>query len=173
MILALDVHYKSSYAKNVGVLFNWADDTPIKIITTKLDEVAEYVPGLFYKRELPCLLDVIAQVDLSQIEAIIVDGHVFIDNAKNYGLGGYLWDALSGETPIIGVAKRAFHQNELTNEPVLRGESKNPLYVSAIGMDIEEAVQKVKAMHGVYRMPTILQIMDTETKTEFDLGNKE
>lgn len=166
MILAIDVHYKTNYAKNVGVLFNWSDEAPSDTIVTQLTEVEEYVPGLFYKRELPCLLDVINQVDLSKVDAIVVDGHVYIDNDKNFGLGGYLWEALSQKVPVIGVAKRAFHKNELTNEPVLRGDSKNPLYVSAIGLTLEIAVQRIEAMHGDYRMPTILQILDTETKED-------
>lgn len=166
MILALDVHYKADYAKNVGVLFNWADDHPQKLIITHLDEVQAYVPGEFYKRELPCLLAVISQVDLSQIEAIIVDGHVYINNDFGYGLGGHLWEALNKKVPIIGVAKRAFHANEQTNALVLRGESKNPLYVSAIGLDLNEAVQKIKAMHGNYRIPTLLQVLDSETKAD-------
>ncbi len=166
MLLAIDVHYKPTYAKNVGVLFNWEESEPQKVIITKLDEVAEYVPGEFYKRELPCLMDVIAQVDLEKLDAIIVDSHVYIDNDRAYGLGGHLWEALDKTIPIIGVAKRAFHKNEETNVPVLRGDSKNPLYVSAVGVDLSIAVDRMKNMHGEYRMPTILQILDTETKTD-------
>lgn len=166
MILALDVHYKANYAKNVGVLFNWADDHPKKLLITQLREVEAYVPGEFYKRELPCLLSVISQVDLSLIEVIMVDGHVYIDNDFGYGLGGHLWEALDKKVPIIGVAKRPFHANEQTNAAVLRGAGKNPLYVSAIGFDLNEAVQKIKAMHGNYRIPTVLQVLDTETKAD-------
>jgi deoxyribonuclease V len=166
MILAIDIHYKPTYAKNVGVLFQWPDNAPKQVIINKRAEVAEYVPGEFYKRELPCILDIIAEVNLVDIDAIIVDGHVFIDNDKNHGLGGYLYEALDHQLPIIGVAKRAYHKNEKTNIPILRGESANPLYVSAIGMDVEIAAQNVRDMHGDFRIPTILQILDTETKKE-------
>lgn len=166
MILAIDIHYKTTYAKNVGVLFNWQDDTPEQIIVNQRHSVEEYVPGQFYKRELPCLLDVITEVDLTLVEAIVVDGHVYIDNDFKFGLGGYLYEALNQKIPIIGVAKRAFHKNEQTSIPVLRGESLNSLYVSAIGMDKVVAAQYIKNMRGEFRMPTILQILDTETKKE-------
>jgi len=166
MILAIDVHYKAEYAKSVGVLFNWRDEKPIESIVTIKTDVAEYIPGQFYKRELPCLLALIANVDLAKVNAIVVDGHVYIDNQKGHGLGGYLWEALNQKIPVIGVAKRAFHKNEETNQPVLRGESQNPLYVSAIGLPLEDAVQWIQEMHGDFRMPTILQILDTETKKE-------
>ncbi|MFT5818943.1 MAG: deoxyribonuclease V [Crocinitomix sp.] len=166
MILAIDIHYKSTYVKNVGVLFNWPDQEPRQTIVNQLAEVAEYVPGEFYKRELPCILAIIAEVNLDEIDAIVVDGHVYIDNDYQHGLGGYLYEALDQKLPIIGVAKRAFHKNEQTNIPVLRGKSANPLYVSAIGMDVETAAAQIKSMHGEYRLPTILQILDTETKTD-------
>ncbi|NOQ75528.1 MAG: endonuclease V [Crocinitomix sp.] len=166
MILAIDIHYKPNFAKNVGVLFDWSDTTPKQIICNQRAEVAEYVPGEFYKRELPCILDIIAEVNLNDIQAIVVDGHVYIDNDFKHGLGAYLYEELNQNMPIIGVAKRAFHKNEETNIPVLRGESENPLYVSAIGMDVEIAAQHIKNMHGEFRMPTILQILDTETKKD-------
>ena len=166
MILAIDIHYKPTYAKNVGVLFDWMDSAPKQIISNQRAEVAEYVPGEFYKRELPCILDVIAEVDLKSIDAIIVDGHVYIDNDFKHGLGAYLYEELNQKMPIIGVAKRAYYKNEQTNIPVLRGESENPLYVSAIGMDVKIAARRIKNMHGEFRMPTILQILDTETKKD-------
>lgn len=59
MILAIDVHYKETYAKAVGILFHWNDETPIDIITTTINEVAEYETGQFYKRELPCILQLL------------------------------------------------------------------------------------------------------------------
>ncbi len=166
MILAIDIHYKATYAKNVGVLFDWPNNAPQRTIINQRTDVAEYVSGEFYKRELPCVLDVIAEVDLDSIEAIIVDGHVYIDNDYNHGLGGYVYEAIQQKVPIIGVAKRAFHKNEKTNIPVLRGESANPLYVSAIGISVDVAAKRIKEMHGEYRMPTLLQILDTETKED-------
>lgn len=164
MLLALDVHYRENTTKAVGVLFNWEDTEPTEIVTVFIDDVAEYVPGEFYKRELPCLLKVIENIDLTQIEAIIIDGYVYIDNDKNYGLGGVLWETLNKQVPIIGVAKTSFFKNKETVIEVNRGESIKPLFVSAIGFDLNLAALKIKQMHGSYRIPHILKQLDTETK---------
>lgn len=80
MVLAIDVHYRKDIAKAVGVLFELTDNEPKQILIEYLHGIEEYVSGQFYKRELPCILQIITKVDLSQIEVIIIDGHVFIDN---------------------------------------------------------------------------------------------
>ena len=67
MLLAIDIHYKATYAKCVGVLFNWEDASPKDTIITTVTEVQPYVPGEFYKRELPCVLKVIEQADLNAL----------------------------------------------------------------------------------------------------------
>jgi deoxyribonuclease V len=48
--------------------------------------------------------------------------------------------------------------------PVVRGESQRPLFVSAVGMDAEEAAEGVHAMHGRHRIPTLLQLVDREAR---------
>ena len=64
MIVAIDVHYRTTFAKVVAIEFDqWTDKIPTKISETILEEVAAYVPGEFYKRELPCLLEIIKQID--------------------------------------------------------------------------------------------------------------
>nr|WP_321233924.1 endonuclease V [uncultured Psychroserpens sp.] len=167
MYLAIDVHYKTNYAKSVGLIFlSKADEVAHEVFVDIINEVASYQPGQFYKRELPCLLKTISKVDLNTIEAILVDGHVYIDNDGNYGLGGYLYEALGNKTPIIGVAKRAFHANKETVKEVYRGTSQNPLHVSAIGMNLERAAQFIQEMHGNHRHPTLLKILDGITKTK-------
>ncbi len=165
MILAVDVHYRDNFAKTVCVLFDWQEDKPLKMITDNKLEVAPYEPGSFYKRELPCILQAFQKVDLSLVETIIVDGHVYVNNDKKYGLGAYLWEALHEEIPIIGVAKRSFIHTEKVSKELYSASSNNPLYVSAIGIPIEEAYQKVSSLHGDYRIPTILKILDQETKS--------
>lgn len=167
MYLALDVHYKTNYAKSVGIIFLTKDDEePHEILIEFLEEVSPYQPSEFYKRELPCLLEVISKLDLNIIDAILVDSHVYIDNDLNYGLGGYLYKALDNKTPIIGIAKRAFHANKKTVKEVFRGTSQNPLYISAIGTDLETAAQFIQEMHGNHRHPTLLKALDAITKSE-------
>ena len=55
--------------------------------------VAAYVPGQFYRRELPCLLAVFGLVR-QPLEIILIDGYVWLDAQGMPGLGGHLFDAL-------------------------------------------------------------------------------
>ena len=166
MIAAIDVHYRETFAKAVGVLFNWEDEQPQQTLTVMCNDIDEYVPGEFYKRELPCILRILEQIDISSLEALLVDGHVYTDNNKKMGLGGHLYNELKGVIPVIGVAKTSFYTNAATVVPVYRGESKKPLFVSAIGMDVVTAADKVKEMKGSYRMPFILKELDSITKND-------
>lgn len=167
MKLAIDVYYYDNKAKAVGILFkNWEQEVPDQIITSFITDVAEYQPGSFYKRELPCILDLLKQVDLSEIEAIIIDGFVYLDNQEKPGLGKYLYDSLNGKLPVIGVAKTPFFQNEKLVKEVLRGESIKPLYITSVGISLDESAENVKNMHGKYRFPTLLKLLDQETKNK-------
>ncbi len=164
MILAIDVHYKDTYAKAAGVLFSWSDDKPKGIIIEKIKEVEDYIPGQFFKRELPCLLKIIDKTSLNEIDAILIDGYVYIDDNEGFGLGGYLWSELGHSVPVIGVAKTSFLRNKGTILPINRGVSKNPLFISSIGIDLSEGASLVKNMKGDYRVPEILKAVDRITK---------
>ncbi|WP_460220376.1 endonuclease V [Psychroserpens sp. MEBiC05023] len=167
MYLALDVHYKTNHAKSVGITFlSTNDQVPQNVFIEMIEDVAVYQPGEFYKRELPCLLKVISKIDLNTITAIIVDGHVYVDNHGQFGLGGHLYDAIDKKVPVIGVAKREFHANKETVKDIFRGTSNNPLHISAIGMDLEIAAQCIQEMHGDHRHPTLLKFLDAVTKSE-------
>lgn len=163
MLLAIDVHYKEYLARTIGVLFDWEDENPQDILIEEIDEVEEYIPGEFYKRELPCILKIVEKVNLSDLEAIIVDGHVYIENEK-YGLGGKLYEQLNGQIPVIGIAKSSFYTNKEMTIEIYRGKSKKPLYISSIGIDLNEVVEKIINMTGEYRIPTILKTLDMLTK---------
>ena len=165
MVLAVDVYYHDDLsAKVVGVLFNWKDREAKFVYDDLVSQVSEYVPGQFYKRELPCILQLLNTVDLGTISCVIVDGHVYVDNQKTYGLGGHLWKALQEKIPIIGIAKKAFFGTENVSFPVLRGQSKTPLFVSSIGIEVAEVMDKVEQMHGKYRIPTLLKYLDQQTR---------
>ncbi|MEJ6660753.1 MAG: endonuclease V [Bacteroidia bacterium] len=159
MNLAIDIYYYKNYAKCVGVLFLWEDDVPTQVIEAIVDGVADYVPGEFYKRELPCVLAVIDQVRKYKIDYIILDSHVQLGEGKK-GLGEYVYEAFEKKYPIIGVAKSSFSGNEEYVREVRRGDSQNPLYVSAVGCDLEEAEESILNMHGKYRIPTMLKEVD-------------
>lgn len=165
MLLAVDVHYKQEYAKTVVVLFeDWTSEIPKEVIEVTTLDVVEYEPGFFYKRELPCLLEALQKVDLATIDVIIIDGYVFVDDAYAHGLGGYLFEALDRKIPVVGIAKTKFQRNTATVMEVFRGESKNPLFVSSIGIALDFVAQKTKEMHGNFRLPHLLKLMDQKTK---------
>jgi deoxyribonuclease V len=163
MLLAIDVYYKEYLARAIGVLFDWEDESPQDILIELLEGIEEYIPGEFYKRELPCLLKIVEKVNLSDLEAIIVDGHVNVENEK-YGLGGKLYEQLYGQVPVIGIAKSPFYANKDMTIEIYRGKSKMPLYISSIGIDLNEVVEKVINMTGEYRIPNILKTLDMLTK---------
>lgn len=165
MILAFDTFYYENKAKTVSVSFNKiTDEIPLEIKDEIIQDVPEYVPGSFYKRELPCIVSLSKQYDLKEIELIIVDGYAILNNDGKLGLGGYLYEKLNKRIPVIGVAKSQFNAENKYARELFRGESKKPLYVSAIGMDLDEAYTSIKMMHGKYRMPTLLKILDTKTR---------
>jgi len=165
MILAFDTYYYDGKAKTICLEFQqWNQSTDFKVHTEIIDNVAEYIPGEFYKRELPCILSLLNKIDLKKVEVIIVDGFVYLDDEKKYGLGGHLYEKLNQEIPIIGVAKTNFASIERHKRSLLRGDSQKPLYVTAIGIELEDAFQKVESMAGEFRMPTLLKEMDRLTK---------
>jgi len=159
-ILATDTYYYDTHALCAFISFEWDSEQPEKVYTSEIKNVAEYIPGQFYKRELPCILECLKQIDLSQVEAIVIDGHVFVDNDNAPGLGAYLYEALEKRVPVIGVAKTAFAKNKQNTIEVLRGNSKNPLYVSSVGIDAQLAASYIKEMKGAFRIPTLLKELD-------------
>lgn len=155
MILILDVHYPTlGGAWVAGVTCAaWGDSTPLSEHVKFVPVVEEYESGAFYRRELPCLTSLIQDLPDAP-EVIVVDGHAKLDGRP--GLGAHLYDATG--IPVIGVAKRRFHEGDAL--PLLRGGSKSPLYVSAAGLSDQEALARVAVMHGPYRIPTLIKRAD-------------
>jgi len=165
MIIAFDTYYYDNKAKTVGVSFNkWEDDKPIERYSEIIKVIAEYEPGSFYKRELPCILQVLELCQHEAIEIIIIDGYVVLDNEGKLGLGGYLYKTLEERIPIIGVAKRAFVKNTDQQIKVERGKSRNPLFITSAGMNLQEAAMRIEKMKGEYRIPTLLKLVDQESR---------
>ena len=89
MILAFDTHYFDDKAKTVAVQFeHWTDAEPIQVFSETLTDIEPYESGLFYKRELPCILSLLKQVALETITTIVIDGFVVLDDHGALGLGG-------------------------------------------------------------------------------------
>lgn len=153
--------YRDGYAVAAGVWFRgWAADAAEHEATAVVRDVAEYEPGAFYRRELPCLTAVLTAGP--QPDVVIVDGYVWL-GADRPGLGARLFAALGGAVPVVGVAKTRFASAEAV--AVCRGGSQSPLWVTAAGIDPAEAAGHVAAMAGPYRVPTLLKRADGLART--------
>ncbi len=158
MLACIDVDYRTDHAKAACVLFEkWADAQPFALIVKRINHVEPYVPGEFYRRELPCILAVLER-NPSSLDVVVIDGYVWLDSNGRPGLGAHLHRALGEKIPIIGVAKKPFAG--AAPELVLRGFSTNPLYITAAGMDSKIAAERIRSMDGPSRIPTLLKRVD-------------
>lgn len=165
MILAFDTAYSGNRARTVCVVFqDWTDWAPANVHSENIEGIADYEPGQFYKRELPCILSLLKTIALDDVEAIIVDGFVVLDDTGLPGLGAHLHAALDGRVPVIGVAKTNFATIHAAKMEVLRGDSARPLYITATGMDLALAADHIRSMHGAHRLPDLLKALDQLTK---------
>ena len=166
MILATDVHYDGDQAAvAAGVLFSdWQHARAQAQVTAAISPIAPYQSGAFYQRELPCLMALIQQL-AKKPEVIVIDGYVTLGTEQQPGLGAHLFAALEAQIPVIGVAKTAY-RNTPSNCAVHRGQSAQPLFVAASGIDLEIAKTNILMMHGTYRIPTILREVDQLARTE-------
>lgn len=161
MIYAFDTYYYEDYANTVCIAFeDWKSDREVEVFTEQITISSEYESGSFYKRELPCILSLLDKIVLKEEDIIVVDGYVTLDNDGKIGLGGHLYEALAGKIPIVGVAKNEFTAPDSQRRSILRGDSKTPLFVTAKGIDVDQAKLKVENMHGPYRIPTLLKKLD-------------
>ncbi|MBL4686253.1 MAG: endonuclease V [Nannocystaceae bacterium] len=165
MILATDVGYAGDRGTAAVIGFEaWSDELASFSETAMCTVEAEYRPGSFFERELPCILPLVQRIAREHGAGIVViDGYV--DLGDKPGLGGYLFDALkiSGlAVAVVGVAKNRFYGAPAVE--VTRGESKHPLYVSSRGVDANTAAGWIDGMHGPYRMPTLLRVVDQLTR---------
>jgi deoxyribonuclease V len=160
LIACVDVDYREGGAVAAGLWFRgWSAATVERQAVASFAEVADYEPGAFYRRELPCLLGVLARGPRADV--VVVDGYVWLaDGAR--GLGAHLHAAVGGT--VVGIAKTRY-AGATDAVAVLRGGSKVPLHVSAVGMSADQAAAQVAAMHGPHRVPTLLKQVDSLART--------
>jgi deoxyribonuclease V len=159
VLVCLDVDYRPAAAVAAAVAFlEWTDASAAhEVVHRSAEPPADYQPGQFYRRELPHLQAVLALLPEAP-RIVVVDGFVWLEG-ETPGLGAHLHQALGGGVAVVGVAKRPYR---LANQavPVLRGESQVALWVTAVGIAVEEAADAVRGMHGEHRMPTLLKRVD-------------
>ena len=159
MLACVDVDYRPDVTVAACVLFRgWADGVEASHLVDRGPPAAPYEPGHFYRRELPHLLRVLADVQ-EPLETIVVDGYVWLGGEDKPGLGAHLYEALNRAVPIIGVAKTAYHSTGPA-ELVLRGHSLRPLFVTTVGLSPATAADCIRRMHGPSRIPTLLNRVD-------------
>jgi deoxyribonuclease V len=161
MILALDVDYREKNANASGILFSsWKDNAPKSEYSVKIENIEDYIPGMFFKRELPCLTKLIDLIT-EEISVMLVDGYVWLNSEYKPGLGAYLYEKYQRRVPVIGVAKRNFHSSGQNCRQIVRGKSQSPLYVTSAGIDIDTAADLIKNMAGDNRIPVLLKRVDS------------
>jgi deoxyribonuclease V len=157
--VCLDVDYRAERVVAACVGFtDWSDAEAAFEFTRDTEGApSPYESGQFYRREMPYLLKLLGELEPA-VGLIIIDGFVWLDGQRP-GLGAHLSHALGGACPVIGVAKRPF-VGAANAVPLLRGASHVPLFVSAIGIELDIAVRGVAQMHGEHRVPTLLSRVD-------------
>jgi deoxyribonuclease V len=163
-IACIDVGYTESESKPTTaiaacvVINDWRYTSPMSEHVARVDEVQDYQPGEFYRRELPCIRAVVAELS-SPPSFIVVDGYVWLDDESHPGLGAYLHQSLNETIPVIGVAKNPFKGSSHATE-LRRGGSDRPLYITSVGIPVTQAIGNIAAMHGPHRFPSILKRVD-------------
>ena len=157
MIAAFDVHYlEDGRASAAAVVFaDFGDSVPAAEYHRVIARSAPYVPGAFFKRELPAILALLEQITIP-LDTLVVDGYVVLGSRP--GLGQHLFETLDSGIPVIGVAKSRFEG--VPAHAIIRGASRRPLFVTAAGIDAAQAAENIRRMHGPHRIPTLLQRVD-------------
>jgi deoxyribonuclease V len=156
VIVCVDVDYQDASATVALVGFTaWPDElATLEIVSRSSTPPAAYEPGRFFERELPYVLGILARVT-EPLDAVIVDSYAWLGPDRP-GLGARLHESV--HAPVIGVAKSSFRG--AASIEVTRGASANPLYVTAAGIDAETVADRIRAMHGPFRIPTLLKRCD-------------
>jgi deoxyribonuclease V len=98
------------------------------------------------------------------VQVVLVDGYVWLEENRP-GLGAHLYQSLDGRVAVIGVAKTRYLGATNVQE-ITRGKSKQPLYISAVGLNVEQAAKCAYSMHGPYGIPTLLARVDYLSRGE-------
>jgi len=159
VIVCVDVDYRADEVVAACVGFHdWPDAaSAIESVTRTAGAPPAYESGAFYRRELPYVVTALAALPASP-RMVVVDGYVWLAPGRP-GLGAHLHAALGGGVEIAGVAKRRF-EGAVTAISILRGTSRQPLFVTTTSPDTAAIAECVRTMHGAHRIPTLLKRVD-------------
>jgi deoxyribonuclease V len=139
---------------------NWEDPIPLGVGSTNITPEALETLGGFNKQELPTILKILTAISAQRpepIEAIVVDGPIWLSPTMP-GVGYRLHSVLQQKIPVIGVVRTS--HDDPTAVQVMRGHSQTPLYITSIGIDPVIAADHIRKMHGDFRIPTLLTLVD-------------
>ena len=143
-----------------GVLMEDFDSEEISgFVTAEISEIGAYESGAFYKRELSGVKSLLSKLNLSQIQCVVVDGYAVFGDGEHISLGERVFAEYG--IPVIGIAKSRNLFCKIEDTEVFRGKSQTPLFVTAIGMELAYAKEKVKSMFGEHRIPYGVKIADS------------
>ena len=173
MIIAFDTYYYDGYSYTVGGIFeSWASNNASYYVTSKRKCTdAEYDSGELYK--LSCIMQCISMIKLDNIDAIIINGFAWLsDDGKELvkGLGAKLFNSIKviygNEIDVIGISKSKYHVQIPNCLEVTHGiECKVPLYITCSNIENTNHYSVlVSRMHGDFRIPTILRLIDTKAR---------
>lgn len=172
--LCLDTFYNETTGKafTVGMVFDLSSPDPLEVITSESNTESAYIPGEFYKRELPPILNLLESYGweklVETVDLIIVDGFYDLWDNKP-GLGHRLHDWLIQEKgidlEIMGVAKSKPKDGETFATKVIRGQhhTTNPLWTNGSNPSRDYG-KLLYDLPGEYRLPDILTKLDRKTK---------
>lgn len=165
-ILALDVAYKGSQYKGVGIVFSeWTQGEPSEVIEIKGRNNAPYIPGEFWKKEVPILKELCKNLD--QIKTIIVDGFLEVLDDRTEELNSSFYEHLMKELKgwkgqVIGIAKSDFGETGKKGYALRWERGGKPLWIQ--WKNGKDPTKNLKEMKGDKRLPDLLQFLDDKTK---------
>lgn len=160
MIAVLDAAYSDDASAAACITAaDWDAADALGEFTHRDGPAADYQPGEFHRREMPLLISVLGMLP-RQPDIVVIDGYVWLGVEDRKGLGAHLHAALGGTSAIVGIARTKFNGASYWAADVRRGSSASPLYVTAAGLSVEDAVAGVKRMHGAHRIPELVARAD-------------
>jgi deoxyribonuclease V len=158
-IAIVNVQYADTDATAAGlVITHWSDTIAIEERLVTITGVADYTPGEFYKRELPCIARCLDS-RASEPTCVVIDGYVQLGVDQRPGLGMHLRRYLKERCPVVGVAKNEF-MGTPAEARLFRGNSAKSLFISATGMPLPLAKACIAAMAGDHRIPWAIKRAD-------------
>lgn len=160
MIVATAVHYwdsdeEGTCARASAVSFDeWTSAKHRAVHSVQFTNVAPYVHGELYRRELPILKALLVDY-VDRADVFIIRGYATLPERK--ALGERLYATLG--VPVVGVSPRKF-EDESCSVPVSRVGGTGQLFVTSCGCPLTEATTGLMLMPGASKLPAMLDLAE-------------